>query len=99
MIMAGDRRFYTTCLAFLVTVPVAILLIGFVESLVGRTVSIAAMAAAVLLMRKYPLEMTGDLYEMEKNMSANKKIIVLAVILAGAMAGVWLSVRLGFFRA
>ncbi|MBI4176799.1 MAG: hypothetical protein HY516_00365 [Candidatus Aenigmarchaeota archaeon] len=95
--MADERRFYTTCAALLVTVPVAILLIGFIESVAGRVVAILVMAGSVLLMRKYPIPMTGDLYELEKGLSEKKKLIVLTVILAGAMAGVWLSLKLGFF--
>ena len=97
MVMGRAARFYITCLSFLITVPLAILVIGFVNSVLGRIATIAIMAIIILLVRKFPLKMTGELYELESNLSLQKKVVVLCVILLGALGGVLLSLILGFF--
>ncbi|MBI3412571.1 MAG: hypothetical protein HY051_00630 [Candidatus Aenigmarchaeota archaeon] len=95
--MEKGTRFLVTCLSFLITVPLAILAIGFVNELLGRLATAVVMVLIMLLVRKFPLNMTGDLYELESNLSFQKKIIILFVILLGALAGIVLSLQFGFF--
>ncbi|MBI2085202.1 MAG: hypothetical protein HYT71_01680 [Candidatus Aenigmarchaeota archaeon] len=95
--MERNLRFYLTCLAFFFTVPAIILAIGFVDSISSRVVTIAVIALFIILVKKFPLEMTGDLYELETDLSMTKKAVVLSSILLGAVIGIILSLWLGFF--
>ncbi len=95
--MERNLRFYLTCIAFFFTVPAIILAIGFVDSIFSRVVTVAVIALFVVVIRKFPLEMTGDLYELEAGLSMTKKAVVLSAILLGAVIGIILSVWLGFF--
>ncbi len=95
--MDKNSRFYITCLSFFLTVPATILVIGFIDSILGRTATIILVALSFIMIRKFPLEMTGDLYELEIDLSTLKKAIALSAILLGAVIGIILSVWLGFF--